>query len=418
MRSKTIVRVRGLNELKATRLGFIADALLAHLVAKRVSFATTETTLRTVAHFARWMAKRRRGSSCISRDLLREFWARHLPRCRCPGRPNRGLIPVRAALGNLARVLEGEGRIVAPPNRTDSIGREVARFGNHLAAACGCVAGTIQQRRRMITEFLEAVFRGGKVDRGSVSQEDVVRFVTSRARRYRVGSVGVLATALRSYFRFLQLEGVQHAPLLIHAVPTIARWRLDTLPMHLSEAELRRLYASFRRTTPRGRRDYAMTLLMSVLGLRVQEVARLNLEDIDWRGGSLHVPPTKTRRGRDLPLPGSVGTAIVRYLRNGRPSSSSRRAFLRIGLSEGEPTDASTVRASVRQAYSRAGMPRHYTGTHRLRHTAATQMVCGGAGVKQVADVLGHKSLDSTAVYAKVDLPRLRAVALPWPRRS
>ena len=155
-----------------------------------------------------------------------------------------------------------------------------------------------------------------------------------------------------------------------------------------------------------------------MLGLRAQEVASLRLEDIDWRLGAVHVPPTKTRRGRDLPLSASVGASVAAYLRAGRPSSASRRLFLRIGLAEGEPVDASTVRVGVRAAYRLAGLPIHYTGTHRLRHTAATRLVRAGASVKEVADILGHLSLDSTAVYAKVDLPRLRAVALPWPRRS
>ncbi len=418
MRSKLVVRARGFLDLKDTQLGVVADALRARLVARRVSFSTAETTLRVASHFARWVARRRGAPLDVTRDTLRSFWTRHLPRCRCPGRPRCGATAVRAALGNLAHVLLAERRLGGSLGSTDANGHELRSFEAHLATVCGCVLGTIRQWSRLVGEFLREVFPEGRLDCGSISQENVVRFVTSRAPRLRPGSVGVLATALRSYFRFLQLRGVPHVGRLIHAVPTIARWRLDSVPAHLSEEELRRVWASFRRTTPRGRRDYAMTLLMSVLGLRAQEVASLNLEDFDWRSGLLRVPPTKTRRGRELPLPAMVGTAVAAYLRSGRPASSSRRAFLRIGVSEGEPVDASVVRVGLRAAYRRADMPRHYTGTHRLRHTAATRLIRGGAGVKEVADLLGHRSLDSTAVYAKVDLPRLRAVAMPWPRRS
>lgn len=419
MRSKVIVRVLGLQELKGTRLGVVADALQAHLVSRRLSFATTETTLRTACHFARWLAHGDRGTPrAVTRDLLRSFWSKHLPQCRCPGRPKLVLIPVRAAIGNLASVLRAAGMLDAVPTLAGAVGREVDLFERHLAMVCGCAASTIHQRRKAIGEFLGEVFPDGRVVRRSISQEAVVRFVTSRAPRYRPTSIGGLCTSLRSYFRFLRLEGVDRAQQLAHAVPSVARWSLDTVPTHLSEEELRRVWASFSRTTPRGRRDYAMTLLMSVLGLRAHEVASLQLADIDWRNGALHVPPTKTRRGRDLPIPALVAVSIARYLKSGRPSSSSRRLFLRIGVCEGEPVDSSKVRASVRQAYQRAGMPASYTGTHRLRHTAATRLVRGGAGVKEVADVLGHVSLDSTAIYAKVDLPRLRAVARPWPRRS
>jgi len=157
---------------------------------------------------------------------------------------------------------------------------------------------------------------------------------------------------------------------------------------------------------------------MIILGLRAAEVASLRLSDVDWRDGRLHVPATKTSRSRDLPIPGIVGRALAAYLRRGRPESASTHLFLRIGVLEGEPMDSATVRIAVRLGYARANLPAKYTGTHRLRHTAATRLVETGAGVKEIADVLGHASLDSIAIYAKVNLPRLRAVALPWPGRS
>ena len=146
--------------------------------------------------------------------------------------------------------------------------------------------------------------------------------------------------------------------------------------------------------------------------------AALRLHDVDWSEGRLLVPATKTRRGRELPLPVAVGRALAAYIRQGRPRTTSDRLFIRIGVLEGEPIDAAGVRTATRLAYARAGLPARYTGTHRLRHTAATRLARTGASIKAIADVLGHASLDSAAIYAKVDLPRLRAVALPWPGRS
>jgi integrase len=224
----------------------------------------------------------------------------------------------------------------------------------------------------------------------------------------------VIASSLRSYLRFLRLEG-RCPDGLEEAVPRVAQWRLSTLPAHLDEDELRRFLASFDRRTPRGRRDLAMALCMSTLGLRAAEVAAMRLRDVDWRGGRMRVPATKTRRGRELPIPDDVGRAVAASLRHGRPRDACDRLFVRIGVREGEPLKSEIVRIAVRRGYARAGLPSRYTGTHRLRHTAATRLVTAGAGVKAIADVLGHASLDSAEIYAKVDLPRLRAVALAWP---
>ena len=156
-----------------------------------------------------------------------------------------------------------------------------------------------------------------------------------------------------------------------------------------------------------------MTRCLLDLGLRAGEVAGLHLEDVDWRAATLTIHATKTHRSRVLPLPTGLGRALVSYL-HVRPITVHRHLFVRIGVLHGDPVTASVVRSAVRLGYQRAGLPPTYTGTHRLRHSAATQLVSGGASLKVVADILGHQSLDSTAIYTKVDLPRLRCVALPW----
>jgi integrase len=294
---------------------------------------------------------------------------------------------------------------------------EVARFDAYLHDVRGCAQATRHQRTVHVRQLLSVLFAAGAIEPVRITPSVVYQFVTTRPRPCCPGTLGTITVSLRSYFRFLALEGRCPSG-LVDAVPRVARWRLDSLPTHLSQDELRSFLASFDTKAPRGRRDYAMALCMVVLGLRAVEVAALRLQDIDWRSGRLHVPPTETRRGRDLPLLQEVGRALAAYLKRGRPEGSTDHLFLRIGVLEGESLDSACVRTSVRLAYARAGFPRHYTGTHRLRHTAATRLVMSGATAKEVADILGHADLGSTAIYAKVDLPRLRAVALPWPGRS
>lgn len=414
MRSKSVVRARGLGELRSSVLRDVAEAYSAYLARRHLAWVTVEMYLRIAAHFARWLGRQ---GEVPARSLVRKFLSVHLPRCRCRVRVHRSRIATHAALRHLVAVLRAQGRLAEEPAPRLPVDNEVARFEVYLLDVRGCAAATRHQRTVYVRQLLSSLFGAGAVEPSRITPSLVYRFVTSRPRVCRPGTLGAITVSLRSYFRFLALEGRCPSG-LIDAVPRVARWRLDSLPAQLSQDELRRFLASFDPKTPRGRRDYAMALCMVVLGLRAVEVAALRLRDIDWRSGRLHVPPTKTRRGRDLPLPQEVGRALAAYLKRGRPNSSTDHLFLRIGVLQGEPLDSSCVRSAVRLAYTRAGLPRHYTGTHRLRHTAATRLVVSGATAKEVADILGHADLGSTAIYAKVDLPRLQAVALPWPGRS
>lgn len=165
------------------------------------------------------------------------------------------------------------------------------------------------------------------------------------------------------------------------------------------------------RRTALGRRDYAVIVTLLRLGLRAGELAVLRLDDIDWRAGELVVRGKGGRQDR-LPLPTEVGEAIAAYLQRGRPRSDRREVLLRARAPSG-PIAAATVRSTVRRACRRAGIAE--LGAHRLRHTVACEMVSAGVPLVQVAQVLRHHSLQTTAVYARVDLQRLRLLAAPWP---
>jgi site-specific recombinase XerD len=153
------------------------------------------------------------------------------------------------------------------------------------------------------------------------------------------------------------------------------------------------------------------------MGLRAGEVAAIRIDDLNWQQGTLRIGSGKSRRADVLPLPVLTGRAIVQYLRRGRPESSNRTLFVRHRAPFDAPVTSAIVRCTVRLAFSRSGQAERYTGTHLLRHTAASQMLCAGATLKEIADVLRHRSLDTTTIYTKVDLPRLTAVAAPWPGR-
>ena len=176
------------------------------------------------------------------------------------------------------------------------------------------------------------------------------------------------------------------------------------------------MLASFDPSTPCGQRDQAIVQCLATLGLRPGEVADLCLDDIDWRVGTLQIRTRKNRRGAVLPLPRGVGQALVAYLSGERPATDERRVFVvHLGDRRGKPLSSPAVSRIATLAVRRAGVDAPHASAYVFRHTAASRMVRAGASLKEVADVLGHRSLDSTTIYAKLDLPRLREVALPWP---
>src|SRR6266540_2550806 len=238
---------------------------------------------------------------------------------------------------------------------------------------------------------------------------DVSAFLARECPKRSVSGARDLVCALRSFLRYLHLAGLIEAP-LVWAVPSVADLRDRTLPRGLEPTAVRRLLASCDRRRLVGRRDYAILLLLARLGLRAGEVAAIGLDDVDWRRGELLVRGKGSRQDL-LPLPVDVGEAIVSYLRR-RPRCECRALFLRVTAPRGA-LDRCTVSWVVRAACDRAGLAR--VGAHRLRHTAATQMLRAGASLPEIGQVLGHREQKTTAIYAKVDRDALRALARPWP---
>lgn len=251
----------------------------------------------------------------------------------------------------------------------------------------------------------------GQLELAELGPRDVTDFLVAAVRQRRLAKSDV--TALRSVLGFLHVQGFIGKP-IASAVPPVAGWRLAGLPKALARAEVQQLLASCNRTQPVGRRDFAILLLLVRLGLRAGEVAALQLEDVAWRRGEIVVGGKADRR-ECLPLPADVGQAIVDYLRNDRPATNCRRLFLRVLA----PHTGMTPRAVSQIAYGaarRAGLPP--IGAHRLRHTAATELLRGGASLTEIGQLLRHRRAQSTAIYAKVDREVLRELARPWPAGS
>jgi integrase len=198
-------------------------------------------------------------------------------------------------------------------------------------------------------------------------------------------------------------------------VPTMRNWKYAALPRHVPDDQLERVLANCRDTSPKSRRNLAILLLLARLGMRANEVVQLRLEDIDWRSGKLFVSPGKTHTERVLPLSQEVGDSLAEYLTKARPRSESLRFFLNYRPPFRPLADASAVSKIAKRALLNSGFEQGpLIGAHNFRHTVASAMVSKGATFKDVADVLGHQSLQTTGIYAKLDLKALAKVALPW----
>lgn len=402
-------------EIEAAGFMPVLEALAAKLHSQGYAAATLAFYDQAAVHFAYWMARRHFHPSQVSEAHLTNFLSRHLARCRCPFGGVRQDKTVHAALRHFDVVLSSAGPQVSnPDNKPDVLRFEIQRFDDYLRTASGLQEATRIYRRRYVREFLHAFFPDGAVEMSRLAPRDVVGYVARRAACLKPTSAKVLASSLRSYFRFLRLHGKCEEALAL-AVPAPATHRLASLPRILTDAQVGRLLAAFDRRTVAGRRDYAIARCFTNLGLRAEEVARLRLDDIDWRQGILRIAGSKSRRDDELPLSGLVGRAIAAYIRRGRPQTPTRQVFLRVRPPIGKGATPRTVRGVILRGAARAGLESLVTGTRILRHTAATQMLRRGASLKEVADVLRHRSLDTTTIYTKVDLPRLARVAAPWP---
>lgn len=291
----------------------------------------------------------------------------------------------------------------------------VEAYKQHQRRTRGLREQTLRGYERLVRLFVRAALGDDPIDPARLSTADVVGFVAAMRGRFSPRSMKAVRTALRSFFRFLRVEGLCEERLEA-AIPTVAHWRLATLPRGLSDEQLARVLASLDASTPCGQRDRAIVLCLATLGLRPGEVAGLRLEDIDWRAGSVLLRERKTRRGTVVPLPREAGRAIVAYLRGERPATAERALFVQQrGAGRGRPLTSNAVSGVVVRALGRAGVEAPLAGAYLFRHTLACRMVRRGASLKEVADFLGHRSLDTTAIYAKLDLLALREVALPWP---
>lgn len=354
---------------------------------------------------SRWLEERRLAPGELTVERIEEFLsARRTSGYRC-WVSNRSLDLPMEHLRRVGAVPVPMARLTQGPAEELLVG-----YRAYLVTERGLAQCTIGFYSAAAALFLQEHAASDGLDVADISAADVIGFGGRECARRSVSSAKYLVAGLRSVLRYLQMTGATSTE-LAWAVPGVATGRGLSLPRGLGSSEVARLLASCDRRRGVGRRDYAILTLLVRLGLRSAEVAALRLDDMDWHRGEIMIRGKGDRHER-LPLPCDVGEAVAAYLRHGRRTGADRNLFQRVNAPQGA-LRASGVGAVVHDACIRAGLAP--VGAHRLRHTAATEILRAGGSLPEIAQVLRHRHLDTTAIYARVDAAALRPLAQPWP---
>jgi integrase/recombinase XerD len=372
------------------------------------SFYSTCSQVRLVGFFSRWLSRKK--------IRLTDLCAEHVDGFLRYRARTHGLRSDHASLMLFIHYLRSQK--ILPALKTKAARLSAAdqcaqAYEQYLRAERGVTTACVINYVPFVREFLERRFGKGRVTLSELCAGDVVSFVHFKTRHLHIARTKLLVSALRSFLRYTRYRGESTLDLAA-AVPSVANWSRPMIPRAIQPDQVRRLLASVDRSTPVGSRDYAILLLLARLGLRSSEIVYLELEDIDWEAGSLHVH-TKSDRQLVLPLPADVGKAIAAYLQHGRPRSTSRRVFLRAKAPIRGFFSRDAVSSIVKSSLARAGIVAATNSTHQFRHGLASEMLRLGASLSEIGALLGHRHPDTTRVYAKVDINALRALALPWP---
>ena len=388
------------------------DYLSAELVATGYKPTTIQRYLRAAAHVSYWQHRRGRSLTELDSECIEEF-KRHLPGCHCKEFRRVNDYDVRGARKFLQYLQQTA--VVAAELRPDPVATQPAlfvEFCDWMRRHQGTRETTLETYRRTIVDALKTL--------GTTAHDfnaaALRAFVLDRAGRHGRCQARVIITALRVFVGYLVATGRCQAG-LDAAIPSIAGWRLSALPRYLPMADVNRILSACDTTTVAGARDHAILLLLARLGLRAGDIYALRIGDLDWKQATVEVLG-KSRRKTQLPLPQEVGDAVLHYLKV-RPVVQSDHLFLRAASPVGPFAKNSTaVSAVVERALHRAGVNTSTKGAHVLRHSAATTLLAEGASLESIAVLLRHRSLDTTAHYAKVDMNRLGNLAQPWPEVS
>jgi site-specific recombinase XerD len=395
--------------LRSGVIGSHLDSFTERLAGLGYAAATVRSQVALLGHLDQWMARGRYGVADLNDQIVDAFLDDRVRRKSV----HRG---DAATVHHFLAHLRSQRVVGSPAVRVDEspLGLLQRHYEQYLTSERGLASATVTNYRGFFRWFLTEQFGEGPMSLRGLDVSMITKFVVRHAHSMSPGRAKLMVTALRSLFRFLLQRGAIERDLAA-CVPRVADWRLATMPKYLTPEEVDHLLHACDEHTSVGRRDHAILLLLARLGLRAGEIVAFALDDIQWRAGEILVRSSKRLPHDRLPLLAEVGEALATYIRRDRPSAPTRRVFLCTRAPRRGFTNPSTVSTIVRRALARAGLSPALKGAHLLRHSLATRMLRQGASLPEIGQVLRHRAVGTTEIYAKVDIAGLRALAQPWP---
>ena len=402
-----------INRMLDNYFGYLFERYVLHLHQHGYKPETIKMYCQCVEHFGQWLKNKKTSKRCNFKTEINYFLKNHLPRCKCLTPRSTEEKSIRAAINQLLKIThKKESMFFSVNNQTRKVNKIVDSFCVYLSDVCGMAENTRINRRRYAIVFLNKFKICNLSDVEMISPDQLICFVKKYSCYYKSGSMGVVLTSLRSFLKYLLFQGY-NVKKLISSVPRVPNWRLSTVPKSLNDKQIKIFLSVFNRKSSSGKRDYAMARCLTDLGLRCYEVAKIKIRDINWHEAIIKIATGKSEQENQLPLPTALGKAISDYLVHGRPKSKSEFVFVFHRAPLGETVHVTTVRGVIRRAFQQAGFE-PIPSTHILRHSFATKLLTSGVSLKEIADMLRHRCIDTTMIYTKVDLPHLRCVSMPW----
>ena len=407
------VRRRICDQIRSGPLGRWVDDFVDVLMTRGYATSTVRRYVRAAAIFSAWLDQQRVAAPDVDETLVTRF-VTGLSRRPSPTRPSGRLPDIAYGVRLLAAHLWTRGVAARPVPVAALCESEqwLQRFDDYLVQAHGLVVGTRRMYRRYAAALLAECAGAPTPDWSRLTVPTIAAFVQTRASRLGRSSCRSPVKATRAFLRFLAAHGVVPAG-IAGAVPTIREWKHARLPRAIADDDVQRVLDAIDETRPNDRRDRAILLLLSRLGLQAAEAVALTVNDIDWHNGVVRVAG-KGGKERRLPLPADVGAALVTVLRS-RPPVSPPDVIFVTARPPYRRLSGSAVTAIAQGSLRRAGIVVPRPGAHLFRHAFASQMVRRDVPMKTVADLLGHARLETTTIYAKLDRETLATIALPWP---
>lgn len=390
--------------LLAGPMGPHLEALSSKLAELGYSDSQARKLVRTAATLGNWLAERGLTPAEAGRAELEDYLQAQK---RMPsGRLREGAV----GFSRLPALLEAEG-VLCKSGPETPVDPCLRRFSAYLANVRGVTATTQSTYRRFVAPFVLGLCETDGPDWSKLNTDYVSDYVLGTTSGVRAAK-GRVVSAVRTFLHFLVTEGIAPAQ-MVKAIPRVRRWQYAKLPKHLSADELETVLKACRTQSKTSLRDRAFIALLARLGVRCGELCALRLQDIEWTTGLLHIRQSKSGRGRTLPLPYDAGTLLAQYIREERPVTDYREVFI-TSTTPRKPLGGCSASTFVKVFLQQLGLDGPGRGSHSFRHTVATLLVKNGATLKEVADVLGYRSLATTGIYIKLDEQSLGDVALPW----